>query len=728
MKQKYLAVLDRLIRFTAICLAILILIVFAVALFTSENSDEAKIGSFDSNMLNDGWTIELNGAKSHITLPAEVNAKDGDTMLLSNVLPEDVTDGDELMLYSSIEDVYIYVGGKLRAEYSSDSVKTAGYYLPSAYVAADLTAKDAGKSIEIRIHVKDKGVISEVTLNHGNNAWFNIIKKNLAVNIIAVIIVTLGMGLVIVTLIIQKKFSNIRTAMSLGFLMICMGVWILSESGIRQIIFQKPSLTTYFSYLSIELLPALVCFYFDAVQHEKYHLRYIVLEYLVILQIIINMLLSFAGIAEFHETVYFSHGWMAVGIVLAIVNLVTDIVTGDLKRYKATAFGMLCFIICCIFELSYFYVASSHSWGAFICAGIIILMLATIVQNLVDERNEVLEREAAQTKSVVGTIETIASAIDAKDEYTGGHSDRVGRYAGLLAREMAADYDFSEEDIARIGYIGLMHDIGKIGVADSILNKAGKLTDEEFTLMKKHVEIGYELLKSMGAEIEGLLDGVRFHHERFDGKGYPEGLKETEIPLVARILCLADCYDAMTSNRVYRKRLTDEEVIEELSRCSGTQFDPALTEIFIRLIKKGSLKPETVDGMPVMADGTVLKSALLENRLQKAVLNGTEETKNPAHIRMACYIIKLMELRKRDVAIYFVGPDTEKYGSSGDTLIESWKALGDVLKDMVELRDINIHYSNEFNVVALFDRTPEKLEEFEDRIRNCDIEVKIERL
>ena len=223
---------------------------------------------------------------------------------------------------------------------------------------------------------------------------------------------------------------------------------------------------------------------------------------------------------------------------------------------------------------------------------------------------------------------------------------------------MAADYDFSEEDILRIHYIGIMHDIGKIGVADSVLNKPGRLTESEFSLMKKHVEIGSEMLAGMNDSISGLVDGIRYHHERFDGKGYPEGLSDTEIPLVARILCLADCYDAMTSNRVYRKRLTDEAVRAEFIRCAGTQFDPALAEIFVKLLDIGEMHPYTVEGMATSKKGIVLKSAVLEDRLQEMTMSQDILVNHPEHVRMLCFIMKLIgqgvEIKQKQQEIYLL--------------------------------------------------------------------------
>ena len=204
---------------------------------------------------------------------------------------------------------------------------------------------------------------------------------------------------------------------------------------------------------------------------------------------------------------------------------------------------------------------------------------------------EELETQNTQTRQfTMQTIMTIANTIDAKDEYTKGHSQRVSEYSAALAEALG----MSEEDVERIRYIALLHDIGKIGVPDAILNKPGRLTDTEFAVMKQHTVAGGDILRDINS-VKDLDVGTKYHHERYDGKGYPEGLAGDEIPYVARIIGIADAYDAMTSNRVYRKRLSDEEVWAEVGRCSGTQFDPNMAEVFLRLVKEGKLQSISTD-------------------------------------------------------------------------------------------------------------------------------------
>ena len=190
--------------------------------------------------------------------------------------------------------------------------------------------------------------------------------------------------------------------------------------------------------------------FFDEVQHKKYHKIYIIIESVVCIQLTVNIILHFTHAADLYQTLIFSHIWMVLGLVLAVVNVIMDIRTKRIKQYSATAVGMVCFLVTSLLELAAFYISRFYVFGIFICTGLVMLTVATVIQAIIDQIRISRERENKQTRMVVGTIETIAGAIDAKDEYTGGHSERVGHYATILARGMAADYDFSEEDILRI--------------------------------------------------------------------------------------------------------------------------------------------------------------------------------------------------------------------------------------------------------------------------------------
>jgi HD-GYP domain-containing protein (c-di-GMP phosphodiesterase class II) len=181
----------------------------------------------------------------------------------------------------------------------------------------------------------------------------------------------------------------------------------------------------------------------------------------------------------------------------------------------------------------------------------------------------------------------LSSSLDSRDAYTGHHSENVARYALMIAKKL----NFTKEQCDSIYIGGLLHDIGKIGIPESILTKPTKLTKEEYNQIKLHPTVGYNTIKNITSITEiGVLDMVLYHHERYDGKGYPTGLKGEEIPLVARILCVADSFDAMTTTRSYRKALNLDYAISEIKNNRGTQFDPLIADIFLEILEKDSTK------------------------------------------------------------------------------------------------------------------------------------------
>jgi HD-GYP domain-containing protein (c-di-GMP phosphodiesterase class II) len=178
----------------------------------------------------------------------------------------------------------------------------------------------------------------------------------------------------------------------------------------------------------------------------------------------------------------------------------------------------------------------------------------------------------------LGTLEALTASIDAKDRYTCGHSRRVA----FLTQHLAKAIELDEYTVGRMRIAGLVHDVGKIGVPEAVLLKPGRLSTEEFALIQKHPEIGYRILKDI-PQLGDILPGVLHHHERWDGKGYPHGIAREEIPLIARLIGLADAFDAMSTTRIYRSSLTRPQVLEEIVKCGGTQFDPHLARVFVQL-------------------------------------------------------------------------------------------------------------------------------------------------
>lgn len=216
-----------------------------------------------------------------------------------------------------------------------------------------------------------------------------------------------------------------------------------------------------------------------------------------------------------------------------------------------------------------------------------ITLMGLISVLVIYQRNEkILCNQEEYRKELVDFTNSIIDAfsicIDGKDSYTNGHSLRVAKYTKLLALKLGE----SEETAQKFYNIALLHDIGKIGISDDILNKPGKLTPEEYDTMKTHAYRGFEILKRVKTQ-KDIADGAQYHHERFDGRGYPANLSGEKIPWVARIISVADAFDAMSSTRPYRKRLTGDAILKEIKDCSGTQFDPVVAKAFLELYEEG---------------------------------------------------------------------------------------------------------------------------------------------
>lgn len=241
-----------------------------------------------------------------------------------------------------------------------------------------------------------------------------------------------------------------------------------------------------------------------------------------------------------------------------------------------------------------------------------ILELDELTKNL-EQKVEEKTKQVEQLSFEI--IATIASMIEAKDSYTKGHSIRVAEYSALMAKELGWD----EAEVQNIKYIALLHDIGKIGIPDNVLNKPGKLTEAEFNVIKSHTTIGGEILKDIET-IPHVDSGAKYHHERFDGKGYPCGLAGEDIPEVARIIGIADAYDAMNSKRIYRDSLPADVILEELVNGRGKQFDPQYLDVFLKLLEENRLDVDFEESSEktISREGSKLIRQIMQNMEEEA--------------------------------------------------------------------------------------------------------------
>lgn len=214
-----------------------------------------------------------------------------------------------------------------------------------------------------------------------------------------------------------------------------------------------------------------------------------------------------------------------------------------------------------------------------------------IERNLERRRLESRRLQEKRAEILLKALKALMRALDAKDHYTCGHSQRVA----ALAMRMADELQMNDEDKYLLQLAALLHDIGKIGMPDHILNKADSLEDYELRIAKDHPRIGSQIIGEIG-ELAEVASGVRHHHERYDGLGYPDGLRGKAIPFFARILSIIDCYEALVSDRVYRKGVNKRQALQEIRYHAGTQFDPELVEVFARIMEKDLSSPSKLRG------------------------------------------------------------------------------------------------------------------------------------
>ncbi len=285
------------------------------------------------------------------------------------------------------------------------------------------------------------------------------------------------------------------------------------------------------------------------------------------------------------NNIYHRASWNFVSYIFPIAAIVVLLVTLIQHRQnlkKRLLLPLLLFTIMPpISSIFYLFSKGTSSLTYIFIVGMMVLLYCF---SILDANKVIKTAHQKEVDLVRQTTLALVEAIDAKDSYTNGHSRRVADFSVAIAEKAGK----SREECEKIHLIALLHDVGKIGIPDAIINKEGKLTDEEYAIIKTHPRVGREILSKISASPE-LAIGASFHHERYDGKGYPFGLKGEEIPEMARIIAIADTYDAMASKRSYRDVLPESKIKSEIERGIGTQFDPQFAKIMLELINSGEI-------------------------------------------------------------------------------------------------------------------------------------------
>ena len=597
-------------------------------------SDESYEKHLYVQPLNDNWKITIGGQEPFtVNLPQRLKLAPNERVVLEKKLPMHIAEHECLLTRSSRQNMNIYIGGILRQMYTAEKLHYFAIDPPSTNIFVELSPEDSGKLIVIETVCSSQysGFLNEVKIGTSAALWFTEIDSNSFSFVINAIIFSMGLFLLISCIALRTKMHYYSNLIYLSYGMICVAAWGICESRLRPLLFKMPSVPGVLVLVFLCLMSIPVFTYWNCIQKKRYTMLYnIVNTYLVAVCLTLLGLFAFKK-ADMFSGLNFIIVGISAGTLTLFVTTIIEAFRGSVKKYSFSAIGLLVVTVAALVEIASEMVSKRpFPPGTCLSVSFLFFLLMSIIQGLHDFVKNFEDQFRQKDVITLKTIQTIAGVIDAKDKYTGGHSYRVAVYASTLAKALGKNQEY----VDNIYFMGLMHDIGKIGIPDLILNKSGKLSDDEYLLMRQHTVIGAQLLNYVG-NLEGLGDAVRYHHERYDGEGYPDGLRATEIPEVARILCIADTYDVMTSNRVYRTRLSDERVRDELLRNSGTQFDPIMLEAFVELIDSGKLVPLTEDGFEV--DNDFDCSVVIE--LQKYMqLNPPSR---PEFLRMIIYLMKM---------------------------------------------------------------------------------------
>ena len=552
------------------------------------------------------WNKE-DGTKQKIEIPGTYEVSPGTTMVITTKLPKDY-DETSFAIRSSLQDVKFYVGNSLRTQYSTKDTRMAGKNSASRYIFCPTSYKDAGKTLRIELTTYTSnysGIINEVYCGNESDIWQSIYNQYGLSTYIAIFILFAGITSILFGIALKHVYHTTFDMEYFGWCMAMGSVWMLGESKIRQILVPNASALAALCFVMIMLCPLPILFYADSIQNGKHRKLYQYIGYVVLLNFVVSSILYLTKIKDYIETLPVAQILLVFVFILVFIHLVQYIRKNkQSKTDYILLIGLFLVLVCVAIEsVSVYFVATIS--GIFIGIGMIILLFTNIVRtiqkiHMVEEKRHQLELEIEKKenkKITLQMMESLSTTIEAKDEYTRGHSRRVAQYAALIAENLG----WSKEEIQNLKNCAYLHDIGKIGIPDQILNKPGKLTNEEFNLIKQHTTIGQDILKDITI-IPHIDEVTRSHHEHYDGTGYPDGLKGNEIPIQARVIALADSYDAMNSRRIYRNALSHGRIYHEIQMNAGTQFDPEITKVFLKLMDNGSLYNLEHEILPTQED------------------------------------------------------------------------------------------------------------------------------
>lgn len=583
------------IKNLSILIIVIILLQFVaigVIMGTSVVQD-VTLATDDVVKCNDGWEITTeDGAKTKISSVPYYGKSDADEIIVAQKVVSDSMSGKTLCFLSADKRLQIFVEDELIYSFGMDDRRMIGKTPGSVMVFADIPQYSEGKMIKIVMQspYKDYATyMTQMVVGDRDVVILYFLKNKILSLICCLGILVCGIILLIFATVQIKSKQNATKLFSIGMYFIVLFVYHLIETKVPMIFYGNQVLYSNLIFLSLMMAPLFTELYlFAASDYYKKLMR--ILISITAINIIVQLTLQVFNILEFMNMAFVSHGLLTIVIIVVLLMEYNNV--RQRKKVDIAFLGILTVALCAAIDLVRCYMVKIGDLGKYSRAGVFIFgisMVITCINEMVQKQVQFAENEKAELISAE-IIQTLVAAIDAKDIYTKGHSTRVAEYSATLAKKLGWD----EKRIDSVRYKALLHDVGKIGIPDRVLNKADRLTDEEFEIIKSHTIIGSEILQGVSSLSEMYIV-ARNHHERYDGKGYPDKKSGEDIPEEARLVGIVDAYDAMSSDRAYRKALSVDIIRAELNRGRGTQFDPNMTDAFIELLDEGALNTQKND-------------------------------------------------------------------------------------------------------------------------------------
>lgn len=574
-------------RYLFYILVILSLSLVGILQFTVKDESRGRISEESVTYKGEFIWKKADGNYEKIQVPGRYQVPAEETMTILTTLPLDYAE-NSLAIRSSLQNIRFYIDGELREEYDTSDTRLIGKNTASGYVFCTTSEADAGKEVRIELQSnteKYSGVVNAVYCGDRTEIWEYLFQTYGMETVVASFLLFAGIITIVFSIALSIVYQMKFDMEYLGWCVLVAAVWMLGESKIRQLLVPNPTALSSLCFVMILLCPVPISYYVDTLQEGRHKKAFAVIEDLAFLNLIICSALHITGYADYIETLPIAQAAIGVTVFLVAATFIWDLRRGyRIDGYAAA--GIIVALTAVVIETASVYFVVSIS-GVFIGSGMIILLILCLIRTIrniwkmeSNKQKKEMDKHREQLEEIsLQLMQTLSTTIEAKDEYTRGHSYRVAEYSALIAREL----NWDEDEIRNLKNAAYLHDIGKIGIPDNILNKPVKLTDEELGVIKEHTVIGAEILKNITL-IDHVKEAARSHHERYDGRGYPDGLKGEESPLYARIIAVADSFDAMKSRRIYRSPLDDQVVYNEIFQNRGTQFDPELADIFLKLL------------------------------------------------------------------------------------------------------------------------------------------------